>query len=171
MFSTVRGYHDACGGYIEYCGGCSVPWGYHDKCGGYLEYRGCVQYRGGYHEYRSEEENPWETRKKATLKRRLPDYQLTFSSHTANPFEYLSYMETDTDVEPDFFPNHRRTRNIQPQRGSRNQGNHEKSRNYHNQGKKTSQKQIKERTRKRILIIGDSQLHAIDSSKMSELMT
>ena len=25
--------------------------GYHDKCGGYLEYRGGVQYRGGYHEY------------------------------------------------------------------------------------------------------------------------
>ena len=30
------------GGYLEYCGGCSVPWGdiminvggYHDKCGG-----------------------------------------------------------------------------------------------------------------------------------------
>ena len=76
-------------------------------------------------------------------------------------------METDTDVEPDFIPNHRRTRNIQPQRGSRNQGNHEKSRHYHNQGKKSSRKQIKERTRKRILIIGGSQLHAIDSSKMS----
>ena len=69
---------------------------------------------------RSEEENPWETRKKATLKRRLPDYQPTFSSHTANRFEYLSELETDTDVEPDFIPNHRRTRNIQPQRGSRN---------------------------------------------------
>ena len=39
---------------------------------------------------RSEEENPWETRKKATLKRRLPDYQPTFSSHTVNRFEYLS---------------------------------------------------------------------------------
>ena len=34
------------GGYLEYRGGCSVPWGYHDKCGGYLEYRGGVQYRG-----------------------------------------------------------------------------------------------------------------------------
>ena len=77
-------------------------------------------------------------------------------------------METDTDVEPDFIPlNHRRTRNTQPHRGSRNQGNYEKSRHYHNQGKKTSQKQIKERTRKRILIIGDSQLHAIDSNKMT----
>ena len=26
--------------------------GYHDKCGGYLEYCGSVQYHGGYHEYR-----------------------------------------------------------------------------------------------------------------------
>ena len=52
------------GGYLEYRGGCSVPWGSHDKCGdilstvgdimstmgGYLEYRGGVQYRGGYHD-------------------------------------------------------------------------------------------------------------------------
>ena len=117
---------------------------------------------------RNEEENPWETRKKATLKRRLPDYQPTLTSHTTNRFEYLSDMETDTDVETDFIPlNHRRTRNTQPRRGSRNQGNYEKSSHYHNQGKKTSQKQIKERTRKRILIIGDSQLHAIDSNKMT----
>ena len=28
------------GGYLEYRGGCSVPWGYHEYCGGYLEYRG-----------------------------------------------------------------------------------------------------------------------------------
>ena len=62
---------------------------------------------------------------------------------------------------------YRRTRNIQPQRGSRNQGNYEKSRHYHNQGKKTSQKQIKEWTCKHILISGDSQLHGIDSSKTS----
>ena len=62
----------------------------------------------------SEEENPWETRKKARLKR-LSDYQPPFSSHTASCFEYLSDMETNTDVEPDFIPlNHRRTRNIQP---------------------------------------------------------
>ena len=27
-------------GYLEYHGGCSVPWGYHDACGGYHEYRG-----------------------------------------------------------------------------------------------------------------------------------
>ena len=37
-----------CGGYLEYHGGCSVPWGYHDKCGGYLEYR------GGYHDARGD---------------------------------------------------------------------------------------------------------------------
>ena len=55
------GYHDKCGGYLEYRGGCSVPWGdilstvgdvqyrggYHDACGGYHEYRGGVQYLGG----------------------------------------------------------------------------------------------------------------------------
>ena len=28
------------GGYLEYRGGCSVPWGYHDARGGYHEYRG-----------------------------------------------------------------------------------------------------------------------------------
>ena len=32
--------------------GCSVPWGYHEYCGGYLEYFGGVQYSGGYPEYR-----------------------------------------------------------------------------------------------------------------------
>ena len=45
------------GGYLEYRGGCSVPWGdIMSTVGGYLEYRGgcsippcimCVQYRGG----------------------------------------------------------------------------------------------------------------------------
>ena len=40
------------GGYLEYRGGCSVPWGdIMINVGGYLEYRGGVQYRGGYHEY------------------------------------------------------------------------------------------------------------------------
>ena len=64
------GYHDKCGGYLEYCGGvqyrggimstvggyleyrggCSVPWGdIMMHVGGYHEYRGGVQYRGGYH--------------------------------------------------------------------------------------------------------------------------
>ena len=81
-------------------------------------------------------------------------------------------METNTDVEPHFIPlNHRRTRNIKPQRGSRNQGNYEKSRHYHNQGKKTPQKQVKERTRKRMLVIGCSQLDTIDRKKCQELMT
>ena len=28
------------GGYIEYCGGCSVPWGDMMHVGGYHEYRG-----------------------------------------------------------------------------------------------------------------------------------
>ena len=40
VFSTVGGYHEYRGGYLEYRGG------YHDKCGGYLEYRGGVQYLG-----------------------------------------------------------------------------------------------------------------------------
>ena len=41
MFSTVGGYHDKCGGYLEYRGGCSVPWGdIMSTVGGYLEYRG-----------------------------------------------------------------------------------------------------------------------------------
>ena len=39
--STSRGYHDECGGYHEYCRGCSAHWGdtmstlggYHDECG------------------------------------------------------------------------------------------------------------------------------------------
>ena len=46
VFSTV-------GGYLEYHGGCSVPWGdIMSTVGGYLEYRGDVQYRGGYHDAR-----------------------------------------------------------------------------------------------------------------------
>ena len=32
---------------VQYLRGCSVPWGYHEYCGGNLEYRGGVQYRGG----------------------------------------------------------------------------------------------------------------------------
>ena len=28
------------GGYLEYRGGCSVPWGYFEYRGGYHEYRG-----------------------------------------------------------------------------------------------------------------------------------
>ena len=26
VFSTMEGYHEYCGGYLEYRGGCSVPW-------------------------------------------------------------------------------------------------------------------------------------------------
>ena len=40
------------GGYLEYHGGCSVPWGNHDKCGDILSTMGDVQYRGGYHDAR-----------------------------------------------------------------------------------------------------------------------
>ena len=41
VFSTVGGYHDKCEGYLEYRGGCSVPWGdIMSTVGGYLEYRG-----------------------------------------------------------------------------------------------------------------------------------
>ena len=46
--STPGVYHDECGGYHEYTGGCSVhrgvimstPGGYQDACGGYHEYTG-----------------------------------------------------------------------------------------------------------------------------------
>ena len=49
------GYHDACGGYLEHRGGCSVPWGdIMINVGGYLEYRRVIlstmedtQYCGG----------------------------------------------------------------------------------------------------------------------------
>ena len=37
------------GRYLEYHGGCSVPWGYHDACGGYHEYRGVFSTMGGYY--------------------------------------------------------------------------------------------------------------------------
>ena len=40
-------------GNVQYHGG------YHDKCGGYLEYRGGYDARRGYHEYRGECSVPW----------------------------------------------------------------------------------------------------------------
>ena len=57
------GYHDACGGYLEYHGDVqyhldiminvgdilNTMRGFQDR-GGYLEYRGGVQYHGGYHD-------------------------------------------------------------------------------------------------------------------------
>ena len=78
VFSTVGDIMIHVGRYLEYRGGCSVPWGYHDQCGdilstvggggvqdrgwyhechggylehrrGYHEYPGGVQYRKGYH--------------------------------------------------------------------------------------------------------------------------
>ena len=75
MCAVLWGVFSTVGGYLEYRGGCSVPWGDHDKCGGdimstvgvfstvgdimstmggYLEYRGDVQYRGGYHDARGD---------------------------------------------------------------------------------------------------------------------
>ena len=53
VFSTVGDILSTMGGYLEYHGGCSVPWGdIMINVGGYFEYRGGVQYHGGYHEYR-----------------------------------------------------------------------------------------------------------------------
>ena len=44
----MRGYHDKCGGYLEYRGGCSVPWGnIMSTMGVILSTVGDVQYRGG----------------------------------------------------------------------------------------------------------------------------
>ena len=34
VFSTVGGYHEHRGGYLEYRGGVQYRGGYHDKCGG-----------------------------------------------------------------------------------------------------------------------------------------
>ena len=39
-------YHDACGGYLKYRGGFSIPRGYYDARGGYQEYRVGVKYLG-----------------------------------------------------------------------------------------------------------------------------
>ena len=42
------GYHDKCGGYLEYPGECSVPWGdIMSTVGVILSTVGDVQYRGG----------------------------------------------------------------------------------------------------------------------------
>ena len=34
VFSTMGDIMSTVGGYLEYRGGCSVPWGYHDACEG-----------------------------------------------------------------------------------------------------------------------------------------
>ena len=47
VFSTVEGYHEYRGGYLEYRGGCSVPWGV------------IMMHVGGYHEYRGGCSVPW----------------------------------------------------------------------------------------------------------------
>ena len=40
ILSTLGGIMSAIEGYLEYRGGCSVPWGYHATCGKYHEYCG-----------------------------------------------------------------------------------------------------------------------------------
>ena len=53
VFSTVGDIMSTVGGYLEYRGGCSVPWGdIMINVGGYLEYRGGCSVPWGYHEYR-----------------------------------------------------------------------------------------------------------------------
>ena len=52
VFSTVGDIMSTVGDILSTMEGVQYRGGYHDKCGGYLEYRGGVQYRGGYHEYR-----------------------------------------------------------------------------------------------------------------------
>ena len=48
VFSTVGGYHEYRGGYLEYCGGCSVPWGdIMMHVGDIMSTVEGVQYRGG----------------------------------------------------------------------------------------------------------------------------
>ena len=59
VFSTVGDIMSTVGDILSTVGGVQYRGGYHDKCGGYLEYRGGVQYRGGYHEYRGRCSVPW----------------------------------------------------------------------------------------------------------------
>ena len=66
MFSTVVGYHDKCGGCLEYRGGVKYRGGYYVHRGVILSTRVDVQYRGGYHdarggyhEYRGRCSLPW----------------------------------------------------------------------------------------------------------------
>ena len=69
MFSTVGDIMINVGGYLEYRGGCSVPWGdIMSTVGVILSTVGDVQYRGGfhdarggYHEYRGGCLVPWGT--------------------------------------------------------------------------------------------------------------
>ena len=63
MLNTVRVQYS--GEYLDYLWRCSVLWGYHDKCGGYLEYHGVLmtveipEYHGGYIEYHGGYSVPW----------------------------------------------------------------------------------------------------------------
>ena len=47
------------GDILSTIGGVQYRGGYHEYCGGYLEYRGSVQYHGGYHEYHGGCSVPW----------------------------------------------------------------------------------------------------------------
>ena len=49
--AQYRGVFSTVGDILSTVGGVQYRGGYHDKCGGYLEYRGGVQYHGGYHKY------------------------------------------------------------------------------------------------------------------------
>ena len=65
VFSTVGDTMSTMGGYLEYRGGVQYRGGYHDKCGGYLEYRGVfstvgdIMSTGGYLDYRRGCSAPW----------------------------------------------------------------------------------------------------------------
>ena len=66
VFNTVGDITSHMGRYLEYCGGVQYRGGYHDKCGGYLEYRGVfstvgdiVSTMGGYLEYCGGCSVPW----------------------------------------------------------------------------------------------------------------
>ena len=67
MFSTVGGYHDKCGEYLEYRGGVQYHGDIMSTLGGYLEYHGgcsvpwgdIMMHVGGYHEYHGGCSVPW----------------------------------------------------------------------------------------------------------------
>ena len=54
MFSTVGGYHDKCGGYLEYRGGVQYRGDIMSTVGVILSTVGDVQYCGGYHDARGD---------------------------------------------------------------------------------------------------------------------
>ena len=54
-----RGYHDKCGGYLEYRGGVQYRGGFVSTVGVILSTVGDVLYCGGYHEYCGGYSVPW----------------------------------------------------------------------------------------------------------------